>query len=382
MKYTNILLLISLLAFVSCGHDNKGHDHSEAEEEHAHEIHGEKEEIESDEIILSPQAAEKYGVKVSAISKKSFSDAIKVSGSIVGAPDDVASIVAKSSGVLSLNRDILPGKKLNTGASIGVVTSKGFTGGDADELASLQYQAAKKELDRITPLYEEGIVSAKEYNAAVAACEQARAAHSGRNGGSSLVTPVSGVITELLVKQGEYVNAGQPVATVSRNSRLMLRADVPQKYHSMLSGVTTANFRPAYSDEVFSLSELNGVRSSSVDNVSVQPGYIPVYFSFDNNGAVVPGSSAEIYLQRESADSVLVIPVSALTEQQGKLFAYVKLDDHGYEKRNVTIGMSNGKEAQLLSGIKEGETIVTEGVIFVKLAETSNVVPEGHSHNH
>ncbi len=290
--------------------------------------------------------------------------------------------MAKSSGVVSLNKNVVPGKKIGQGASIGSVSSQGFTGGDADEVASLQYSAAKKELDRITPLYKEGIVSAKEYNATLAAYEQARAAHSGRNSGGALTSPVGGVITELLVKQGDYVSVGQPVATVSRNSRLLLRADVPQKYHSILPGVTTANFRPAYSEDVFSLSELNGSRSSSADNVAAQPGYIPVYFSFDNNGSVVPGSSAEVYLQSEPRDSVLVIPVSALTEQQGKLFAYVKLDDHGYEKRNVTIGVSDGKEAQLLSGIRDGETIVTEGVIFIKLAETSNVVPEGHSHNH
>lgn len=381
MKYINTTMLICLLALVSCNHD-KTHGHSSAEETTEHEIHNPSEESSMDEIVLSPASAKKYGVKTEILTKKPFSDVLKVSGSIVGAPDDVTSIVAKSSGVLSFNKDIVPGRKLQAGTAIGTVNSKGLSGGDVDEVASLQYQAAKKELDRITPLYKDGIVSAKEYNAAVAACEQARAAYSGRNSGSSLVSPVNGVITELLVKQGEYVAVGQQVATVSRNSRLMLRADVPQKYHSILSGITSANFRPAYSEEVFSITELNGFRSSSTDNVSLQPGYIPVYFAFDNNGSVVPGSSAEVYLQREVVDSMLVIPVSALTEQQGKLFAYVKLDDHGYEKRNVTIGMSNGKNAQLLSGINEGETIVTEGVIFVKLAETSNVVPEGHSHNH
>lgn len=381
MKYINTTMLICLLALVSCNHD-KTHGHSSAEETTEHEIHYPSEESSMDEIVLSPASAERYGVKTEILTKKPFSDVLKVSGSIIGAPDDVTSIVAKSSGVLSFNKDIVPGRKLQAGTAIGTVNSKGLSGGDVDEVASLQYQAAKKELDRITPLYKDGIVSAKEYNAAVAACEQARAAYSGRNSGSSLVSPVNGVITELLVKQGEYVTVGQQVATVSRNSRLMLRADVPQKYHSILSGITSANFRPAYSEEVLSITELNGSRSSSTDNVSLQPGYIPVYFAFDNNGSVVPGSSAEVYLQREEVDSMLVIPVCALTEQQGKLFAYVKLDDHGYEKRNVTIGMSNGKNAQLLSGINEGETIVTEGVIFVKLAETSNVVPEGHSHNH
>lgn len=383
MKYISNLLAISLLAFAACSENHSGHEHSEDEEKSQHDIHGSAEEEKgSDEIILSPETAEKYGVKVTTLNRRPFSEAIKVSGSIIGAPGDVATIVAKSSGVVSLNKNVVPGKKIGQGASIGSVSSQGFTGGDADEVASLQYSAAKKELDRITPLYKEGIVSAKEYNATLAAYEQARAAHSGRNSGGALTSPVGGVITELLVKQGDYVSVGQPVATVSRNSRLLLRADVPQKYHSILPGITTANFRPAYSEDVFSLSELNGSRSSSADNVAAQPGYIPVYFSFDNNGSVVPGSSAEVYLQSEPRDSVLVIPVSALTEQQGKLFAYVKLDDHGYEKRNVAIGVSDGKEAQLLSGIRDGETIVTEGVIFIKLAETSNVVPEGHSHNH
>lgn len=385
MKIVNNILLISVLALFSCNSDNhSGHSHHSLDEEekehatHKHEGHEEN----SDEIVLSPETAEKYGVKASVIGKRQFSEAIKVSGSIVGAPEDVASIVAKSSGVVSLGKDIMPGRKVSAGGSIGTVSSKGFTGGDADEVAALQYSAAKKELDRITPLYKDGIVSEKEYNATLAAYEQARASYSGRNSGGSLISPVGGVITELLVKQGEYVNAGQPVATVSRNARLMLRADVPQKYHSTLAGVTTANFRPAYSDEVFSLDDLNGHRTSSVDHVAVQPGYIPVYFSFDNNSSIVPGSNAEVYLQSSPRDSVLVVPMSALTEQQGKLFAYVKIDDHGYEKRNVTIGMSNGKEAEVLSGIHDGESIVTEGVIFVKLAETSNVVPEGHSHNH
>lgn len=376
-----------LLAFVSCnsGHNNEAHGHHSVEEEaaqhegHAHPDHGEA----GDEIILSPEAAEKFGVKVSTLELQPFSEAIKVSGVIEGAPGDVASVVAKSSGVVNLNSGMLPGKKIGAGTVLGSVSSRGFAGGDADEVASLQYEAAKKEYERMTPLYKDGIVSAKDYNAAQTAYEQAKAAYSGRSAGSSLVSPASGVITELLVKQGDFVNAGQPVATVSGNTRLMLRADLPQKYHSRFSGITTANFRPSYSEEVISLESVNGRRATASDNViATQPGYLPVYFSFDNDGSIVAGSDAEVYLMSAPRDSVLIIPVSALTEQQGKLFAYVRVDDHGYEKRNVTIGVSDGKKAELLSGLHEGETVVTDGVIFVKLAETANVVPEGHSHNH
>jgi len=37
---------------------------------------------------------------------------------------------------------------------------------------------------------------------------------------------------------------------------------------------------------------------------------------------------------------------------------------------------------EILSGLHEGDKVVVGGVSFVRLAEQSTVVPEGHSHNH
>lgn len=105
MKYISNLLAISLLAFAACSGNHSGHEHSEDEEKSQHNIHGlAEEEKGSDEIILSPETAEKYGIKVTTLNRRPFSEAIKVSGSIIGAPGDVATIVAKSSGVVSLNK--------------------------------------------------------------------------------------------------------------------------------------------------------------------------------------------------------------------------------------------------------------------------------------
>ena len=163
--------------------------------------------------------------------------------------------------------------------------------------------------------------------------------------------------------------------------RLTLRADLPQKYARQLADISTANFRISYSDSVMSLADLNGKRISSA-SVAVNPGYIPVYFSFDNNGTVLPGSYAEVYLIGARKENVLVVPVASVVEQQGRHFVYVKIDDHGYEKRPVVLGRDNGTDVEILSGLHSGDCVVVKGSIFVKLAETSNVVPEGHSHNH
>ncbi len=382
MNIKRKLPVILAIILMSCSEKtDKGHDHDEHEETEAHAIHNGHDD--GDEIVLEPHAAEKFGVKTSRIERHPFNEVIKVSGVVVGSPEDVITVVAKSAGVVSLNSNAVPGKNISGGTSLGSVSSNGITGGDADKVAALQYEAAKKEYERVIPLYKDGIVSAKDYNAAQAAYQQAKAAYSGRSEGSVLTSPSGGVITELLVKSGEYVSVGQPVATVSRNSSLLLRADVPQKYYSLVPSITSANFCTAYSDSVITLADMGGRRISAPSTTPVNnPGYLPVYFSFDNDGSIVPGSNVEVYLLNDTGSDALVIPVSALSEQQGALFAYVKVDEHGYEKRVVKTGVSNGREIEILSGLNEGEEIVTEGVIFVKLAETSNVVPEGHSHNH
>ncbi|WP_303425360.1 efflux RND transporter periplasmic adaptor subunit, partial [uncultured Muribaculum sp.] len=151
--------------------------------------------------------AERFGVKTAKLTPGMFNEVIKVSGQIVPAPDDQVVISARSSGIVTFAH----GCRVNSGATIATLSSKGFSGGDTNEATAIALNAAKKELDRITPLYKEGIVSQKDYNAAEQAYEQARASHSGSKSGSVATAPVSGSITQLLVQQGEYVTAGQPI---------------------------------------------------------------------------------------------------------------------------------------------------------------------------
>ena len=57
---------------------------------------------------------------------------------------------------------------------------------------------------------------------------------------------------------------------------------------------------------------------------------------------------------------VLALPVTALTEEQGLYFCYLQLDEEGYKKQEVTLGASDGKEVQILTGLKAGDRVVTK----------------------
>ena len=52
--------------------------------------------------------------------------------------------------------------------------------------------------------------------------------------GVGITSPLTGYIKNILVKDGEYVTAGQTTATVSQNKRLVLRADVSEKHYTAL----------------------------------------------------------------------------------------------------------------------------------------------------
>jgi RND family efflux transporter MFP subunit len=375
----SIAICSTLLIYISsctpsAKDDGLGHNHDHGS--HGGGNHG-------GEIVLSTEQAQKFGVYSQMVKPRDFNNIIKVSGQIESAPTEQSIVAATAPGIVKYTPGIVEGKIVSKGAIIARISSKSIAGGDPNESARIAVDATKRELDRLTPLHEDGIVSTKEYNAAKQAYEEACAAYSGTPTGGAAKASTSGAITQLLVKEGEYVATGQPIAVISGTTRLTLRADLPEKYYNQLATITTASFKPSYSNEVIPLSDVNGkLVSVPTTATAQQTGYIPIHFSFDNNGSAIPGAFVEVYLIGNTKPNAIVLPVDAISEQQGKYYVYIKLDDECYEKRLVTIGSSNGTEVEILSGLSRKDEVVTKGAIIVKLAESSGAVPEGHSHNH
>lgn len=391
MRLPYIFVSALLMISTGCGHGHSEHEH---EHEHSHapgHVHGEAEEHEdedehghdhSDEIILSPADAERFGVVVEEAVYQPFSKTIKVSGEINAPSASIYTVAARSSGKITLASDIIVGGSLKTGQTVGHISAAGFEGGDPTAAAALRLEAARKELDRLTPLFKEGLVSQKDYIAAQNEYNQALATTSGSKNGSTLVSPASGRISKLFVSQNQFVNSGEPILELTDTRKLTLRAYVPVRFAGMVPEIVSARFSSPASDKVWDLTEMNGRLTSGSTNMVTEGGYIPVQFDFDNNSNSVAGTYADVYLVCQTADSCIALPRTAITEELGTKFVFVQVDDHGYEKRPVATGNSDGKRTAILSGIEPGDKVVTSGTVFVKLAQTKNVMPEGHSHSH
>lgn len=377
---------VSLFTLVSCsgggsheGHE--GHDH----EHHAHQPEKPSEEHEKGLILLSEEQTEKLGVTAEEVLPGDFSNVIKVSGEISAMPGSEGAVAARQAGIVKLAPGISAGMTVGAGRAVASVTARGMSGGDPNEAARVAYQSAKRELERLTPLHKEGIVSTRDYNAALQRVEEARVAIGGSSsGGSSTATaPVAGVITSLDVVDGQFVEAGQTIATISSNNALTLRADLPESAVAQLAGITGARFRPSYSEEVTDVIASGGKMVSKPSVSSAIGGYIPVYFTLPKgDGNLINGTYCEVYLLGNTRHDVLAVADEAVSEQQGKYFVYVEKMPGHYEKRPVAVGAADGLRREIKSGLKPGEKVVSKGMTFVRLAEVSGVVPEGHSHSH
>ena len=105
--------------------------------------------------------------------------------------------------------------------------------GDYYTKVKATYETAKANYDRAESLVKDKIISQKEFEAARLEYENARTAYEAVSGaktekGVSVNAPINGHIKNILVKEGEYITAGQALATVSQNQRLVLRARYPK----------------------------------------------------------------------------------------------------------------------------------------------------------
>ena len=189
-------------------------------------------------------------------------------------------------------------------------------------------------------------------------------------------------VKQLLVRNGEYVEAGQPVVAVSQNRNLFIKAEIQPRYYSLLENISDANFRMLNDQTVYTLEDLNGRLVSYGKSTEIDNPLIPVVFQVNNTVKLLPGSFVELFIKTRNTLPSVTVPNISLVEEMGNYFVYVQLTPEFFEKREVKIGKTDGTRTEILSGIKSGERIVAKGAVLVKLAQASGTLDAHSGHVH
>jgi len=344
------------------------------------------------DIIYLKEQAWKVSFAHKVAVKKPFRQTIKTSGQIISAPEDEVILTTQIGGIISFSdRNYVEGAAFQAGSRIFTVSNNDLEKSNistALKQAEQELVIAEAQDKRSEELFSENIISEKafletklRYKNALEAYDNISVNNNFHQRKQSIKVPITGYLKNLLVREGQYVAAGTPLAVLSRNNKLLLQVNISQKYFHLLPSIQSANFKTTDHDDYYNSEDLKGEVISYGKTVSEKSPFIPITFEVDNIKGLIPGSVAEVYLKSFPIMDAIVIPVSSLVEEQGTFFVYVQMGGESFEKREVKLAAQDGIFVQVLEGILEGERVVTEGALQIKLATAAGTMP-AHGHVH
>lgn len=228
------------------------------------------------------------------------------------------------------------------------------------KVAEAGYNAALKQLD---------VLNAAERNKALAPITTATS--------YTVTAPISGTIVKVHKAMGEQVAPGEAIVEIVNLETVWVETPIFERDLEKLSG----RMRALFTTTAYPGTEFKGAVVDISPVIDPEKRTANVIFAVPNGGRPLRiGMQADVRLDTgESVDAVL-IPAAAVLENEGKKIVYVLLSGEEFERREVTLGNESGGKVAVLTGLKAGERVVTQGALQLKLQELNP--GEGPAHTH
>ncbi len=191
-------------------------------------------------------------------------------------------------------------------------------------------------------------------------------------GDSTLLAPISGIVSERLAQPGERVPLDAKIVSIVDLSVLTLEASVPASSIAQVRVGQPIAFRvDGFGERRFDgrIDRINPATSPGSRSISV-------YAVIDNkDGLLRGGLFAQGDLTLERIENAIVVPASAVREEIGQTFVYA-IEGGVVRKKQVRIGQADaGGTLQVLSGLAAGDRVVKSNL--GQLRSESPVVVRG-----
>lgn len=180
---------------------------------------------------------------------------------------------------------------------------------------------------------------------------------------TALKAPFSGVVTKAQASPGDVVDAGRDVFTVADLSRVWVQAEVYEKDLGRIrvgqSAFITVDTYPNQSFE--------GKVAYISDVLDPQTRTARVRCELPNRDLRLKTDMfANIELPTKFSKQAIAVPAGALQEVEGKNVVFIRRSQTQFEKREVDKGVTVNNQTEIVSGLKTGEPVVTQGAFHLK----------------
>lgn len=175
---------------------------------------------------------------------------------------------------------------------------------------------------------------------------------------SSITAPISGVVTERLIRIGNQVNPNQKVFAIASFNPLVARVFVPESEMGRLK--TGQAVRILIDADGGEIHEGRVTRISPVVDPASGTVKATIEITGSSHDKLKPGMFARLKIITDTRNEALVVPKRALVSDDGKQTLFV-VENGLARKKEVSVGYEDEGQVEILSGIKEGDDVVTIG---------------------
>ncbi len=314
------------------------------------------------QVILSSSASAKKRVMatptVTAAPQRTvvFSDIIEAlgTGSAKESVEITATVTAK---VVEINFE--DGDQVKTGQLL--VKLEDDKEQAEKEQAEINLDEQEREMARIERLYKSKAVSQKnldEQRTSLARSKTLLSIAKTHIADRNLKAPFSGCLGMRLVSLGDLVTPGTKIATLDDISEINVDFSVPEKYFSELkTGYEIQVTNAAYPKEKF-----KGKITAIAPRINLQTRMVEVRAVIDNKEMKLrPGMMFNVKVDMGKRKT-LMIPEKCVVSLGEKQFVFRYRPDGRVNRREVMLGSRRGGNVEVISGIKNGDILIVEGV--------------------
>lgn len=289
------------------------------------------------------------------IGSVSFSQSAKVasqsSGAVLKVNFETGDIVKKDDILVYIDSEILDSQIKSADANL--------------EIAKINLANAQKDFDRYKELIIKKSISQKTYDDSLFALNSAKQSLTkAKNSLNELLiqkskktikAPFSGTIVEKNIEVGEWVDAGQAIATVTNTDSIDLVFNLPTSYIYKLSKSDKYNV-------MIGESEIEATLYATILKGDRLTRTFPVKFKASkNNGFIYDGMEVKIKLPRAKKVESLIVPRDAVIKRFGQNVIFVNLDGKAMMFPVQVIGFDKDRVAIAGQGIVKGMDVVVKG---------------------
>ena len=236
--------------------------------------------------------------------------------------------------------------------------------------------ASRLEVDQAQISYESAVAGRGQAEAAVqnakSGLEQLDAAMEYVDDEGNVIAGVSGTLASMTAVAGSYISNSMPLLSIMGDGQMRVTASVSEALVPKLAAGGTAEVYVSTLDQTFD-AVIRSVERSA--NMQTKLYTVVLELPADAEG-LLSGMFADVTLHTDVSENTIVIPTEAILTSNDTQYVYVVEDDVA-RYTEVTVGLTGSGVTEILSGLKEGQQLVTVGQAYLAEGEPVRIVGGG-----